>query len=180
MGCGCSASWKSRRSGPSRPSRIPRKKPPKANREKSCGLSAGLACPSLRSERLRCVFLCEAELALEHPLRHRADGGRGGLAVLEEHDQWDRRDAVADREFLLVVDVDLYELELVPALLDDAVEHGLDGVARPAPLGPEVHDHGPFAVEDLLLEGLAGHVGCHSVPFEFLLLTSTKGRLSAF
>ena len=63
------------------------------------------------------------------------------------------------RELLVLVDVHLHELE-VP-LLGDPLEHGIDRVARPAPLGPEVDEHGLGGLEDLGLEGGVGYVGCH-------------------
>ena len=72
------------------------------------------------------------------------------LAVLEEHHERDRRDAVALREILLLVDVDLDELDLV--LVGDPVEHRGDGVARATPLGPEVDDHLAVGLQDLGLE----------------------------
>ena len=62
---------------------------------------------------------------------------------------------------LLLVDVDLHELELAVSLLDDLVEHGRDGVARAAPLRPEVHEHRCVALQDLLLERRLCHVDCH-------------------
>ena len=62
-----------------------------------------------------------------------------GSPSSNEHHRRDRRDAVALREPLLLVDVDLDELDVV--LVGDPVEHGRDGVARAAPLGPEVDDH---------------------------------------
>ena len=112
------------------------------------------------------VTVDEAELALECALRLRAESGSGGLAVAEEDHRRDRGDPVALGEAALLVDVHLDELQLAGALLDDAVEHGCDRVARPAPLGPEVDDHVLVALLDFLLEGRFGHNGCHSViPF---------------
>ena len=108
--------------GRSRRSRIPRRKRPRA--------------PSaLEAWRLR-----RGRAALERALGLRADRGCRGLAVLEQDHRRDRHDAVAQRELLLLVDVHLHELELACALVDDPLEHRRDGVARAAPLGPEVDD----------------------------------------
>ena len=104
--------------------------------------------------------------ALERALRLCADRGCRRLAVLEEDHRRDRDDPVALGQLALLVDVDLDELQLAVALLDDPVEHGRDGVARAAPLGPEVDDHRRLALEHLLREGVFLHCGCHSdVPF---------------
>src|SRR5918999_3988843 len=108
----------------------------------------------------------EAQRALDRTLRLSSDRGRRGLAVLEEDHGRDRRDAVADRELLLLVDVHLDDAELAFALLRDAVEHGGDGVARAAPLGPEVDDHRRVALDHLGVEGLLSHwFGQDGVPF---------------
>jgi hypothetical protein len=96
----------------------------------------------------------EAERALECRLRLRADRRRGRLAVPEEDDRRNRGDAVALREALLLVDVDLDELERTAALLGDLLERGLDEEARLAPLGPEVDEDRRVGREDLLIEGL--------------------------
>jgi hypothetical protein len=60
---------------------------------------------------------------------------------------------------LVLVDVHLDELEVV--FLGDALEHGLDRVTRPAPLGPEVHEDRLVRLQDLGLEGGVGDVRCH-------------------
>ena len=44
-------------------------------------------------------------------------------------------------------------------LLDDAVEDGGDGVARAAPLGPEIDEHGHVALDHFLLEGVVLYCG---------------------
>ena len=54
---------------------------------------------------------------------------------------------------------------LTVVLVGDPVEHGRDGVARPAPLGPEVDDHLALGRRDLALERRLGCFDCHSVSF---------------
>ena len=95
----------------------------------------------------------EAERALDRALRLRADHGGRRLAVAEQDQRGDGGDAVALLEFVLLVDVDLDELQVVLTLGRNAVEDGSDGVARAAPFRPEVHEHGLVALEDLLVEG---------------------------
>ena len=85
-------------------------------------------------------------------------------AVLEQDHERDRRDAVALREVLLLVDVHLHDLELV--LVRDPVEDGGDRMARPAPLGPEVDDHLAAGLEDLVLERVGSSDGCQVIPFD--------------
>src|SRR4029077_16303232 len=96
-------------------------------------------------------LLRQPELTLEHALRHRADDVRLRLAALEQDHVRDRLDAVANRQVLVLVDVDLDELEI--SLLCDALEDGGDGVTRSAPLRPEVDEHRLAALEHLVLEG---------------------------
>src|SRR3954465_7876310 len=110
------------------------------------------ALPTRKGERpFRAL---KAKGLFECSLRLCADsGGRRG-AFLEEDHHRDRLDAEAHGEALLLVDVDLDELEVAVALVDDLVEHGRDGVARAAPLSPEVDDHRLVALEHFLLEAL--------------------------
>src|SRR5262249_11193764 len=62
--------------------------------------------------------------------------------------------------------VHLHELQLAAPLLDDLVEHRGDGVARAAPLGPEVDENALVALDDLALEVGFRHCGRHAVcPF---------------
>jgi hypothetical protein len=86
------------------------------------------------------------------------------LAVLEQHHERDRGDAVALREILLLVDVHLDELHLM--LVGDPVEDGGDRVTRAAPLGPEVDQHLAVALQDLAVERVTRCNSCHSlIPF---------------
>ena len=155
--------------------------PPRGRRRRSNGdASPFQSNPGRRFGGLR---LRETERALERALRHRADGGGLRLAVLEQHHHRDRRDAVALREALLAVDVDLDDLDVV--LVGDPVEHRGDGVARAAPLGPEVDDHLAFALEDLLVEGRLGCFYGHGGSFPVLYVgdgstaRGTSGRRRA-
>src|SRR6185503_1439532 len=109
------------------------------------------------------LAFAETERALERTLRHRADGRGLRLAVLEQHHHRDRGDAVALRQALLAVDVDLDDLDLV--LVGDPVEHRRDRVARTAPLGPEIDDHLALALQNLGVEGRVGGFYGHEGPF---------------
>src|SRR5581483_7484274 len=131
------------------------------------GATSRRAGPTRRESRSGGLALRrEAEGLLERPLRHRADRRRLRLAAFEEDHERDRRDAVALRQVLLVVDVHLDELHAV--LVGDPVEHGGDHVARATPFRPEVDEHLAVALEHLLLERLGCCRGCHSGPFGVL------------
>src|SRR5581483_6759145 len=110
---------------------------------------------------------------------HRPDGGRLRLPVLEQHHERDRRDAVALRELLLLVDVHLDDLHLV--LVADPVEHRGNRMTRATPLGPEVDDHLPVALDHLLLERLGSRGNGHRFLSSFALRLSERraGRRSS-
>ena len=82
------------------------------------------------------------------------------LAVAKRLDRGNAADAELTGEPGVGVDVDLHELDRTRARLDLALQHGGERMARPAPLGPEVHDHGALvrAVEDGVVEGELGDV----------------------
>src|SRR6266705_1919663 len=87
----------------------------------------------------------QAERPFERALGQRTDRLCLGLAVLEQDHVRDREDAVAFRELLLLVVVDLDELQVVR--VGDSLEEGGDCVAGRAPLGPEIDEHGPAALQ---------------------------------
>src|SRR4051812_17738955 len=143
----------------------------------ACGVSelprspGNLSDPKSRSRQrartppARNPLFAEPERALQHPLGHGADGVRLRLAALEEDHVRDRLDPVPDRQILVLVDIDLHELE-VP-FLGDPFEHRRDGVARAAPLRPEVDEHGLATLQHLGLERRVGDISCHSLPFVY-------------
>ena len=101
--------------------------------------------------------LLEPECALDGALGMRTGDGCCRLPVAEEDHRRDRHHAVAHGEVLFLVDVELDDLQLARALFRDPLEHGRHGVARPAPLGPEVDEDGRLRVHDLRFEGLRCH-----------------------
>ncbi len=106
-------------------------------------------------------LFAEPKCPLECAFRQRPDGLSLRLAVFEEHDQRDRGDAVALREPLLVVDVDLHDLHIF-VLVGDPVEHRGDGVAWATPFSPEVDDDLAFRLQDDVLER---RIGCFESQF---------------
>ena len=88
--------------------------------------------------------------------RERADELVDDTAVAKRLHRRDALHAVALRELLVGVDVDLRENDLAAARLGLALEDRPEPAARSAPLRPEVHDDRNLAraVEDLALERL--------------------------
>src|SRR5690606_16143050 len=70
----------------------------------------------------------------------------------------DGHDAVLGSRTRVLVDVQLDDLDLVSVLGGDGLEGRSDLTARTAPGGPEVHQNGLVALEDVLLEGIVGHM----------------------
>ena len=64
------------------------------------------------------------------------------LSVADEHDGRDAADAEMAGEALLLVGIDLGKDEPAAVVVGDAVEHGHERAARPAPRSPEVDQHG--------------------------------------
>src|SRR5438067_3686874 len=111
----------------------------------------------------RLSLRCQTECALESALRLCTDRLRLRRAVFEQDDVRDRLDAITLGEVLFLVVVDLHELEV--ALLSGALEHGRDRVARSAPVGPEVDEHGSGRSQDLLLKRGVGDMVAQWVAF---------------
>ena len=126
--------------------------------------------PPTRPTRPRCLRSrgLEAERLLERGLRLGADRLRGDLSVAVEHHVRDAAHTGALRQYGLVVDVDLADLDGPGALGRDLLDHGAEHAAGSAPRRPVVHDHGHVGGEDLLVEvGLGegddvAHVCCLS------------------
>src|SRR5205807_4876566 len=89
-------------------------------------------------------------------LRARAVDGLARLTVCEEHHRGQREHAVGLRGARVLVDVELYELD-VAGRTGKLVERRFDRLARAAPRRPEVDDHGLSGLQDLALERLVGH-----------------------
>ena len=98
------------------------------------------------------------EVADDRGLRLGADDGLGDLATLVHVQGRDGHDAVLGGRTRVLVDVELDDLDLVAVLGGDRLEGRRDLAARTAPGGPEVHQDGLVALEDVLLEGVVGHV----------------------
>src|SRR5688572_2929404 len=82
-----------------------------------------------------------------------ADLLSGYHAVAEQEQGWDSADIELGRGFriLIVVQLDLAELAFV--LGGDRVEDRRDNIARTAPFGPEVEQHGLCRLHHILLKG---------------------------
>ena len=78
--------------------------------------------------------------------------GRLRITLGEEDDRREGEDAVASREPGLLVDVHPHESHTFAPLVGEPDQVRLDRVARLAPRGPEVDDHGHGRTQDLLLE----------------------------
>src|SRR5690348_5269561 len=87
-----------------------------------------------------------------------ADLGRLHLAVLEHHQGRDAAHIVVARGLLVLVDVDLGYLEATAVARREVVEQRRDHLARAAPFGPEVDQHGAIGLEDLILELRVAHM----------------------
>ena len=82
------------------------------------------------------------------------------LAVAQGEDGGDRLHPEGLGDPRVLVHVDLGQLHCPPGVGHGLLEHGTERRARPAPGGPEVHDHRHrrAAVHDIGLEGLIGDV----------------------
>ena len=69
----------------------------------------------------------------------------------------DGHDPVTLRDGGILVDVELYHIDLVRVLSSDLLEHRGDHAARAAPFGPVIDDDRLVALQDLNLEGLVRH-----------------------
>src|SRR6266545_4798197 len=100
-----------------------------------------------------------AELGDDVALGHGADEAFLFYAADEEGEGGDAHDAVAHGDLGVLVDVELGDGDLALVLLGDLLEHRGDHLARSAPLGPEVDQHGGARLEHLAVERGVGH-GC--------------------
>jgi hypothetical protein len=86
-----------------------------------------------------------------------ADDRLDDLAAAVHMQCRDGRDLVSPGHTGVVLDVEPDDLDLVVVLVGELIQLGRQEVARPAPLGPEVHHNGLFISEDVPFEGLIGH-----------------------
>ncbi len=114
-----------------------------------CGRGAGL--------RLAQVLFDECAHAR---LGQRAHEAVDHLPVLHENDRRQAADAEGAGQLHLLVGVDLGELELAAVAVDDFLEDRAERLARTAPVGPEIEQHGRAQrrLHDLGLEVLFGGV----------------------
>src|SRR5262245_61869578 len=82
-----------------------------------------------------------ADPLMQFLLRRGADLTRGFLAILEQHQGRNRHDAILAGCFRVLVDIEFHDLDLVAELTGNFLERRPDHAARPAPFGPEIHDH---------------------------------------
>jgi len=103
------------------------------------------------------------EERLDLGLRHRPDELVDDRPVPECLHRRDSLHAKARRQPLVRVHVDLRQHDLALPSIRGGLQRRGQGAARSTPLGPEIdHDgHLARALDDLLLEALLGHVGCH-------------------
>src|SRR6185437_9473524 len=92
-------------------------------------------------------------------LAHRTDLGCLHLAALEDHQGRDTADAIGARSLLVLVGVDLGDLQLALVGLRDVVQQRRDGLARAAPLSPEIHQHRGVGLQHLGFEFIVADVG---------------------
>ena len=80
----------------------------------------------------------------------RADDLVGDLAVVEEQQGGNGADAVFGGQRLMFVNVDLADFHLAIVFVGEFIQQRRDHLARAAPFGPEIHEHGRWRLQDLL------------------------------
>src|SRR6266508_3951457 len=141
---------------------------PRAPRDSVCIITILTTPPRPRAARVLSGREIWLDLAQDGFLAPSADDAGLLLTVLEHDQGGDAHHAEPSGGLGIVVHVHLDGLDapgFVPGdLLDDRGDH----VTRHAPLGPEVHEHGPVRGEDLALEALVVHlydvIGHSAVP----------------
>ena len=73
-------------------------------------------------------------------------------AVLEDQHCWDRTDVELHRDFFVVVDVELPDLRFTFVGIRDLVDCRREHLARLAPLGPEIDQHGLLRFEHIFVK----------------------------
>ncbi len=74
------------------------------------------------------------------------------FAVLEQQQGGNATNAELGGDAAVLVHIDLHDGELALVFAGHLVERGRDHAARPAPLGPEVHENGNAGLQHVLLE----------------------------
>src|SRR5262249_9804856 len=94
-----------------------------------------------------------------------ADLTGGHFAALEDHQGRDRHHAVFRGRLRALIDVKLYDLDLVAHRTSDLVERRSDHAAGAAPFGPEVDHDWAVRLENLCLEiGVRNLANGHWIP----------------
>src|SRR6185436_15707410 len=78
--------------------------------------------------------------------------------VLENHQRRDAADSIFRRRALVLVDVQLRDLQPSRIFLRHLVEYRRDHLARAAPLGPVIDQHGRGRLQHFGLERVVGYV----------------------
>ena len=103
-----------------------------------------------------------SEVAVEEgrelALGHGTHLGAHQRAVLEQHQRRNAADAVFGRNGLLLVDVDLGHRHAVGIVVRHLVQNGGDELARTAPFGPEIYQHGNIRLQNVGVEAVGGNV----------------------
>src|SRR3954471_23590453 len=108
-------------------------------------------------QRVRCLDIA-VKKCRQLRLRERTDARGLDIAVLEEHQRRDAADAELRRHHLVLVDVDLGDLQASAVLAGHLVQDRRDGLARSAPFGPVVHQHGGIGLQHFGLERVVGNM----------------------
>ena len=95
--------------------------------------------------------------------RHRAHELVHHLPALEDLEVGNGEDVVARRQIRLIINVQFAHSQLAFVLLGDFRKRRGNRVARPAPLGPEIHQDGQFALQDLGVKIIFVECGFHPV-----------------
>jgi hypothetical protein len=89
---------------------------------------------------------------LEIALAARANDLVGDLAFIEQQQGGNGANAVLGGERLVFVNVHFADFHLAIVFVGQLVEERRDHFARAAPLGPEIHEHGQWRLQNLLRE----------------------------
>src|SRR3546814_6760032 len=81
----------------------------------------------------------------------------GDLAIFEEDHRRDAAHAIFARRVGIFIDVDLGDHDLAGQFIRNLFERRADHLARAAPFGPEIDEHGGVAVDDVGLKARVGN-----------------------
>ena len=97
--------------------------------------------------RTQCGFVGKTYIGVDH------------LASLEKYHSGNGAHAVLGGDFAGIIDIDLGDGELAGELLGEVLKQGRDGLAGPAPRGPEVHQDRSGRLGDGIGKSGGGELG---------------------